>query len=151
MPSIENSPLNGQDLSFYVERITLPIKGVAYEPAAFNAGERKFPAARTLDTLGITFIEDTSYNVFQYLMAWKQAVVDDYGNFGLPKDYKKKIQLDSLDEQGNVILSFSYSYCSPTRIDSIDFDGTATKFVQINAYFEVDNVPESSGPGVGVT
>jgi hypothetical protein len=141
LPSVSNSnSLNGQKISFNVERATLPIQSLAYEPAPYNAGERKFPSVRTLDVIGISFLEDTSYSVLNYLLGWKNLVVDDSGNFGLPAIYKKQIQLDSLDVQGNVIKSFYYPYCSPTRIDSIDFDGTATKPIMINAYFEVDNV-----------
>lgn len=150
LPSITGSNgLNGQTLSFLVERVTLPIPGIAFEPVPYNAGERKYPATRTLDVIGITFVEDQNYSVLTYFKAWKDLVVDDSGNFGLPSTYKKQLQLDSLNEQGEVIHSFTYPYCAPTRVDSLEFDGTVSRFLPVTIYFEVDNVFNNGGGGTG--
>jgi hypothetical protein len=142
LPTVDEGAddLNGQFLSFLVERVQLPIVGVAFEPSPYNAGERKFPAARTLDVVGISFIETSKYQVLNYMWAWKRLVVQENGNFGMPANYKKPIQLDAFNQQGIRTRSFRYPYCAPSRIDNLEFDGSGTKAITVNVVFEVDNV-----------
>lgn len=140
LPTVDGTSLNGQTLAFYVERISAPQVGASFEPAPFNSGERQFPNMRTIGQITMTLAEDTNYSVIQYLRAWKNLIVDDNGNYGLPSNYKKQIQLQPLDETGASNFTFSWQGCAPTQVDAYDFDGSVSKHVSCNVVFVVDSM-----------
>jgi hypothetical protein len=129
LPTVSGTVLNGQQLSFYIERCSIPLPGINFEAAAFNSGERQFPNLRTIDIINMVLMEDTNYSVIQYLRAWKNLIIDDQGNYGLPSTYMLPIQLQPYDFTGNSNITLSWPNCAPSRIDSLDFDGTASKHV----------------------
>jgi hypothetical protein len=141
LPTISGSSvLNGQTLSFLIENLQAPNVGVSFEAAPYNAGERQFAVMRTIDALQISFAETTNFDVMKYLRAWKNLIIDDVGNFGLPASYKQNIQLQPLDETGEAILTYSWQGCAPSHIDVITFDGSTSHHVLVNATFTVDSL-----------
>ena len=140
LPSVTGTSLSGQQISFYAERVSAPLPGVNFEGAAFNSGERQFPNMRTIEPISMTLAEDTSMSVITYLRAWKNLVIDDNGNYGLPSVYKQALMLQTFDETGAVAKTLTYQGCAPSRVDALDFDGSQTRHVQVNVAFVVDYV-----------
>jgi len=155
LPTVAGTNLNGQKLSFQVERISCPMPGINFEPAVFNSGERQFPNLRTIGAITISFIEDTNYSILQYLRAWKNLIIDDDGNYGLPASYKKQIQLQPYDETGQSNITLSWSFCAPSQIEPYDFDGSQTRHVTCSVTFVVDAMdplqPSGSNTSSGIT
>jgi len=140
LPTVQGTSLNGQNLSFLIESFIAPNAGVSFEDSPYNAGVRQFPSARTIEQIQIQLVEDTSLTVLKYLRAWKDLVVDDQGNFGLPSKWKQVISLEPLDETGKSVGTLSWTGCGPTRIDSLNFDGASSRHISINVTFVVDAI-----------
>lgn len=142
LPTVPGSTLQGQTLSFFIERMTAPQVGIEFEPVAFNSGTRQFPNQRTVDSITMVLAEDTKYSVIRYLRAWKNLIIDDNGNYGLPAQYKMPIQLQPFDSTGKSNMTFSWSGCCPSHVDAYDFDGSTTKHVTCSVTFVVDGMDE---------
>jgi hypothetical protein len=139
LPDLPGQQAAGQTIHLLVERFTSTHKGLDYEPAPFNAGSRNFPTARVTDGITITFAETSGYDVIRLFRSWKNLVIDDDGNFGLPSQWKKDITLSPLDETGDSVGSFRYTGCSPARVDPYEYDGAHTSHVSAVVSFSVDN------------
>jgi hypothetical protein len=115
-------------------------KGIEYESVPFNSGTRNFPIGQIVDALSFSLMETTAYGAISYMRAWKNMVIDDQGNFGLPATYKKPVTLEGLDETGATVVTFQWLDCSPTRVESYDFDGSQTGHVSAQVTLAIDNV-----------
>jgi hypothetical protein len=141
LPTIEgNSALKGEKLSFLIESFTAPMVGVSFEDSPFNASTRQFPSARTLEQIQIQLVEDTSFTVLHYLRAWKDLIVNDRGDFGLPSKWKQNISIEPQDETGKKAGTLTWTGCGPTRIDALTFDGNSSRHVSINVTFVTDSM-----------
>ena len=141
LPTISgNALLNGQKLSFLIENLQAPNVGVSFEASPYNAGERQFAVMRTIDALQMTFAETSGFDVMKYFRAWKDLVLNDDGDFGLPGVYKQAIKLEPLDETGKSIITYTWQGCAPSRIDPIAFDGSSTHHVTESVLFTVDSL-----------
>lgn len=142
LPNFGGSSSGGQKLSFLVETFMAPNVGVTFEDAAFNAGTRSFPSSRTVDQIQIQLAENTSLDVLNYLRDWKNKIVNDRGDFGLPSEWKKDISIELMDETGQVIDKLSWYGCGPTRVDALTFDSMSSRHISINVTFVVDGMYE---------
>jgi hypothetical protein len=142
-PDIPGNPNASRDLPFLVQRISGAQKAIEIEPIVFEGGVRHFPTGWSVDNLTIVFAEDIKYTVVRAFRSWIDTIISDTGEFGIPggqKGYKKNVTLEALDETGATVQTFTWTDCSPQRLDGYDWDGTQTMHVTPSLTMAVDGL-----------
>lgn len=138
-PDIPGSSTSSETLGFLLSRVTAAGKAVEIEPVPFNAGTRHFPTGWSTDVLTLTFYENIGFDVAQAFRSWIDKVVDDEGNFELPKNYKKEMKLEALGYDGKTLVTYTWKDCMPQRLDGYDWDGSTTNHISPTLTMHVDS------------
>lgn len=108
------------------------------QPSYVQGTQIHYPRAYTIDPIDITFYEDVNYTAFKFFTTWRNKIVDRNGNYGLPKDYKRTIDIFMQDYAGNEPMQFRYLGCWPMRVHAFQLNGEATDRVRTAVTFSVD-------------
>lgn len=103
-------------------------------------GQMYFPKDRNVDAMTMTFYEDLTYTVYKYFQTWRNRVLDNNGNYGLPVNYKRTIQVIMNDYAGSDALTVTYNGCWPTRPADMTPDGETSGRIIATCLFSVDNM-----------
>jgi len=111
---------------FLVKSVDIPVPGV---PAGnqYYAG-RQYPTVDTheLESINITFWEDSLGTVMRNLLYWKKKIVDDDGFYHYYSDYRRDIYVFVLSPQLLPLMSYRFVECWPsgtTNYDTFDYEG----------------------------
>lgn len=119
----------------------------------YSARTINFPGRMSVSSFTINFYETDTYQVTDYLALWRNNVVNDNANFGLPCDYKKDVRLFAFDYQGNYAAKFILSGVYPELVSSYSYDGTTSDRLKVSCTFSVDFsvfIKSNSASSVGV-
>ncbi len=92
----------------YLDKATLPQELVESANQYVAGSFVYYPTTMNSSDVELTFYEDRSFSVFKYLTYWRRQVLDDDGNYGLPKDYKKELDFTLYDQTGATGLTLRY-------------------------------------------
>lgn len=135
VPSLQG---NVSSLSLLVQNVVLIQKSTQSEQVPFNSGSRNFPTQYANENLQVTFCETDRYVVTAFYARWRKLIIKDNGNFGLPKDYWKRIVATPLDTTGVKRVEFGYEECFPLSMDGMQYDGAQTSHIQPSIVFAVN-------------
>jgi hypothetical protein len=125
------------DLTPYVSSISSGGVQIATEDEHVAGIMASFPTHGTVDDVTITFVEDSSYSITSYLEIWRNTVLSNNGDFGLPYDYQKTITLEPLDETGKVKAIYKFINCYPVSRHALEYSGESTALAKVSATFKV--------------
>jgi hypothetical protein len=139
MPDLPGFAKEAQTIQFLAQRVVGGTWGIDYEQAPYNSGLRNFPVGRHIDAITVQVVENQKLSFWRYIIAWQLLIIDKKGNYGLPKDYKKPITMDAMDEGGNTIARFGWKDCSPQKPDQLEWDGAHSSYMANSCSFMVDS------------
>jgi hypothetical protein len=122
----------------YIEEADIPFEEI--EQNAYHQGNRKRydPGFVSLQTMSITFYEDSNGTVLQFLQNWKK-LVQNGGYYGRPADYKKTIAVSLNDNNGNPVVIFQFLKCWPLHIGNISVNSD-NGYVRIQVQFSTEQM-----------
>lgn len=92
----------------YIETVNLPFNNVASQDVFCGSGYTVFPGNHKIGGFSLNVYADIAGNSMKWLQAWKSKVKNfETGTYGLPKDYKRNLQVQLLDNKGNVIITYT--------------------------------------------
>lgn len=91
----------------------------------YRAGiDKNYAGPLSVDNLTISLYTDSSGKAPKFASSWFYAVYDQRnGNFRLPKEYKKNIQVVFFDSAKIALYSFTFVGCYPTSLPSYSLEG----------------------------
>lgn len=126
------------DMGLFVQGIDIPQVTVSSNPRKYSGRDLNFPGRVNVQSFSIQFYEDRNYNVTNYLNLWKQAIVNDNGDYGLPVQYKKPIRVYSYDEDGFKRILFSMWECYPETTQGYSYSSANSGRIVLSASFSCD-------------
>jgi len=95
---------------------------------------------RTWETMDITFMEDERGIITRSFYNWANLIynVEGYGEGGVPKDYKSRIDVTLLTRKGEGIATWLMYGCWPTTIGNTEVSYTAEEVLEIPVTFRYD-------------
>lgn len=121
-----------------VESFEVSHVGINSVQRFYSARTINFPGRLSVSSFTINFYETDTYQVTDYLSLWRNNVVNDNANFGLPRDYKKDVFLFAFDFQGNNTAKFILSGVYPENVQAYSYDGTSSDRLKVGCTFSVD-------------
>lgn len=136
---VNNTFLQDGSLSLQVMSFGLQHKTIEHEEVFYNSGHRFFPTGTQIAPLAVTFLENEAFTVAQFYTAWRNLVIFENGNFGLPKDFCKPLTFTPLTSQNKEVLPRLYEDCFPISLEGEQFDGASTNFITSTITFLSNN------------
>jgi len=84
----------------------------------FYAGNRHtYPGYRDPGQITLTLFEDTNYSSWDMIVNWMDQIIDKDGNYGVPADYARNINIYAFDgiNRTSPRLTLTYENCWPTN------------------------------------
>lgn len=108
---------------------------------AFYEGGRNtyFPSLEDVPSFSITFYQDASNKIPNYIMQWKRRIVNQDGTKNLPSNYKFPINLQLLNGQNKVTLDVTARGCFPTQTDGYNLNNQSEN-LKLTQEFSVDRI-----------
>jgi hypothetical protein len=100
----------------------------------------KFPKDYDVPPLVMTLYEETDFSALKYIQKWRRKIIDNDGNYGIPKDYKKDLTVVINDLEGGDAISVTYIGCFPTHVMGYQLDSGIGHFLMTIVNFSVDKV-----------
>lgn len=128
-------------------RAQLEHTAIDAQPSFVAGTNLHYPKDFNVPPLSLTFHEEKSYSALRYLNAWRQLVVDNAGNYGIPKDYKRDLKITLVDLNGKDAMTITYIGCWPTHPMGYTLDSDSSHLVVTMCTFSVDKVRIENGAG----
>jgi len=137
----------------YVKEVTIPITDVAVDPYHQRHLKRYDPGFTDVPNLTIEFYDDIHVNIMNYIMTWRNLVVDTrppwsvrddgyhdrvWGYYGLPAEYKFNIRIFRCDSRGRPRVLYDCNGCWPASIDAQNFTSSSAEISTITVNFSAD-------------
>lgn len=126
------------DMGIYVEGIDIPSIGITSNPRKYCGRDINYPGRVNVDSFNVRFYEDRKYLTTNYLTMWRQLVVNDAGDYGLPVDYKKVIKCYAYDSFGFKHILFKMHGCYPEKASGYSYAGSNNGRIIVNCSFSCD-------------
>ncbi len=122
----------------FIEEADIPFEEI--EQSAYHQGNRKRydPGFVSLQTMSVTFYEDSNGTVLNFLKQWK-SLVHSNGYYGRPADYKKTIAVSLNDNNGNPVVIFQFLKCWPLHIGNIAVNSD-NGYVRLQVQFSTEQM-----------
>ena len=137
MPTISNT-LSG--VNYFAQEVELPHGKIDAEAYHRYNTKRYDPGFTDVDSVNITFAENTYNNVINYLTTWKDMVADSDGFYGSPEEYKQIIIVHMLNAKGKPNgTEYECQGMWPSNINTFSL-GHDSEMLQVACEFSCDNV-----------
>lgn len=138
MPSIDGAPNVSK---FVIESVTATHPKIPSTGRFGGGTNRYYPQMNDIDGTSMTFYETSEYDATRYLYSWQRLVLHPNGCYGLPKDYKKFMQINLYDnaDDSSPKLQVRLNGIWPTDIGSFDLNYTESGRRTVTANFSVDS------------
>lgn len=127
-------------LTMYARTCSLP--GITNGEITIDYMNSQFYIAgkRTWDTFDVAFMENEKGDIYKVFYDWCNKIynIEGFGEGGVPKDYKTRMDITRLDVKGNEIDQFIVIGAWPTTLGGIDFDYTSEDVQTITITFRFD-------------
>ena len=147
MPDIQGV---GSRVSGFAQEVELPHGKVEFEGYHRYNTKRYDPGFTDVDSVNITFVENTYNNVINYLTTWKDIVADSDGFYGAPEEYKQIIEVHMLNAMGDRNgTKYECQGMWPSTINAFSL-GHGSEILQVACEFSCDNIAVTHslrGPG----
>ena len=127
-----------KDYGLNVESIDFSLPSITSNPRKYCGRDMNFPGRVNVDSFAIKFYEDSDYTVTNYLIMWRQKVINDVGDYGLPAQYKKPIVCWAYNCTGEKQTTFKLLGCFPEKIGGYNFDNSNSGLITLNCAFSCD-------------
>ena len=113
-----------------------------------------YPRQISLGNTSITFFEDVKYSVSKYIRSWQNLIIDNVGNYGLPRDYKHEISLFAFDYVSNTMPVFigTLQGCWPVSPGGYNYgyDSSGPVSITVDFAIDLDKIEFGAGFGFGI-
>lgn len=99
-----------------------------------------FPDFNNIASSSITLYEDQYYSALFYIMSWRNLVIDQEGNYGLPIEYKRNIDIEIysiFDSSEPTIVGTLYGVW-PSEISAFEYSYEGQDRIKLQVDFSVD-------------
>lgn len=138
-------PFSTSVYHIYAEQFSPTFPKVPSRPRFTDGSNTYYPEITDIDGISATFYETSDYRVSQWLMKWRQLIVDAKGNYGAANRYKKKVtaRLFARDNLNNASAVLVYSGVWPTDKSpfSLNYDDETGRLT-VEVQFSTDSVEE---------
>lgn len=120
----------------------VPASNIGVMGVAWGGRNLPLPGDRTYEEFTVNFINVNDGNVFRAFQRWSEAINGSDTNTGLTNldDFMRDIQLDLLDVEGNITMSYILRDAWPQNINGIELDAAATdSYTSFNVVFQYVN------------
>lgn len=126
-PTVANSPVAGQRLSFLAKTAQLPGSTVGTAPLYYFGREVKFPGNRTFPDWSITIINDEDFNVRNAFESWMDSINSHTLNVRNPAafnqiSYSTDATVTQFSKTGLPLKSYKFVGMFPTDVSPIELD-----------------------------
>lgn len=126
-PTVANSPLAGQRISFLAKTAQLPGSTVGTVPLYYFGREMKFAGNRTFPDWSITVINDEDFNVRNAFETWMDALNSHTLNVRNPLavnqlGYSIDASVTQFSKTGAPIKTYNFVGMFPTDVSPIELD-----------------------------
>jgi hypothetical protein len=126
-PTIANSTVAGQKLSFMARTSELPGSQVSTLPLYYFGREIKFPGQRTFNQWTLRIINDEDFVIRDGFEQWMNAINSHAGNVRAAgavgsTGYSVDATVDQYGKAGDVIKSYKFVGVFPTNLSDISLD-----------------------------
>lgn len=125
-------------ISVYVEDIEIPQLNISTTSRLYGGRSLNYPGRVAINGFSAIFYETENYIVTDYLTLWRNNVYNDRGNFGLPCDYKKSINIYVFDTKGVNTAMFTLSGVYPESPSGYNFSSVSSDRLKVNCSFSAD-------------
>ena len=126
----------------FVENVSLPFINVAAQPKFYGGRNRYYPTYADIQSMSVTFVEKTDYDVLRYMLSWQSLVISHVGLFyGVKADYNKEIVVRAfniIDSSRPVMIFRANGW--PTNIANIEYSYEESAAVTFSVEFALDTV-----------
>lgn len=122
--------------------LSLPHEQIRSTTVHTQARMRSFPESVACANLSITFYEDYSFSVLNYLKKWQKVIVNENGVFGVPygeKGYAKDILVHLFDTCGLRKGTATLENCYPEEITGYEL-GSDNGVIETTCSFSVHRI-----------
>lgn len=129
----------------YLEVASLPHMNAGVNQVFVQGRYNYYPKSFDVTAFDVTFYEDKDFRVYNFLQLWRNLVQvwqgpsDQWGNYGLPKDYKQTLNFFLLDYQGLAALQIRYEGVWPMVIANFDLHNDVSDRIRTHVTFAADN------------
>jgi hypothetical protein len=103
-----------------------------------------YPDKRSIPDLSIVFYEMVDDTIKRFFLQWSGKVVNENGIYGLPKNWRKWVEIETLDTSNRVVALRRYSVM-PRRISGMGMDQGGESLVTPMVDFSVDGFENLKG------
>jgi hypothetical protein len=122
----------------------LPLWAVTQNTQFQGRDRSNYPDKRSIGDISITFYELVDDTVKKFFLGWSRKMIDENGIYGLPKDWRKWVEIETLDCDNKVVAVRRYSVM-PLRIHGMGMDQGGEALVTPTVDFSVDGYETLKG------
>lgn len=108
----------------YIDGLTTPSLSVDQHSLFFNGLTKKFASVYSTGGVSLKLFTDVKAKSFNYANYWMRSSYREDGFYGLPRAYKKDIQVFILDATREIVVDLRFLGCFPVSWDQYTLDAT---------------------------
>ena len=128
-------------VSFHAQSVTLPFQTIEANDYHVANTKQYDPGFVDVEQVQIEFVEDVEGKVVDFMDAWQNTVVDEFGFYGHPDDYKHPVVCYYLNPKGErTSIRHDYSGCWPATVGPSQMSSGNSNILVISVSLSADGV-----------
>lgn len=128
----------------FVESIELPFPKLAAKPRYGHARNTYYPDMEDIDAITVNMYETDKFDAQQYVQRWYDKVRDRNDNYGVPRDYKRRLESHLFHRDRNEPVAkvvFTGAWPTDRNPISLNYEDVTGRIIH-GFQLQVDRQPE---------